>query len=408
MNFKKSIFVILIFLLIFPIAFAELSLRTSKFEYSKGEIIIIDGNTSSNVSLKVYATNGNKKIFDGIVRRDENRAFEQRLRTDCSYPSGEYKIDATIQEDSSTQTIVVKSSRECAFLTVAFLSPSPTVYKRTESFDVSVKVTDSGKIINNAKVFFWGLDGGQQRLAFKGEGIYSFESFKIPFDSKLFDWQLMVTAIANTPSGTFGGENTVMLSLVNGAIDIDVVKPKAKEFSFGQPLELIINPKYPSSENVFGANARAVIGEKSFNFAEVSAGEYVLSIPTDDLNNAVLKIDLIAVDSVGNSGQSTISLEPSGYWFWFLQRNAIFYIFPILFIAYLVFLSWRQSRASFKKISLEKKKTKMLELKKKLQNDYFNQGIISRETYNEQAENLDGELGEIEQKLLELKKKQEV
>lgn len=405
---NSKFLIIILFLFFLPFAFSEFSLHSSKYDYAKNEIIIIDGNSSSNVSMSIFATNGSKKIFEGVVKTDNNGTFEHRIKTDCSFPSGEYKIEAHTPYDSASATIFLKNSRECAFLTVTFVSPSPTIYRRTESFDVTVKVADSGKIINNAKVFFWDLDGRQQKLAFKGDGIYSFESYKIPFDSKLFDWQLMVAAIANTPNGTFGGENSVILSLKQGSININVAKPKASEFSFGQPLELVVNPLYPSGEKILNGSARIKVGEKSFDLKESLPGEYSVVFPTDDLNNALLKIDLFVQDAQGNSGESSIALEPSGYWFWFLQRNAIFYIFPLLFIAYLVFLSFRQGRVSYKKIALEKKKTKLLELKKKLQDDYFNKSLITRETFNEQSDNLDSELAEIEEKLQEMQKKQRV
>ncbi|MDO8538504.1 MAG: hypothetical protein Q7S21_06470 [archaeon] len=406
----NSKFLLLIFLFLFVLLpfVHSLELKSVKYEYLKNEIIMIDGNSESNVAMKIYATSGGKKIFDGVVKTDVNGTFEQRIRTDCSFPSGEYRIEAKTPYDSFSDSIFVKNSRECGFLTLAFVSPSPTTYRRTESFDVSVKITDSGKPINNAKVFFWDLDGKQQKLELKGNGIYSFESYKIPFNSKLSNWELMVTAIANTPLGVYGGENKVNLLIAQGAINVNIVKPKASEFSFGEPFELIINPLYPSGEKILNGQARIKVGEKSFDLKETSSGEYSVVFATDDLNNAVLKIDLVVQDNEGNSGTQTIALTPTGYWFWFLQRNAIFYIFPLLFVAYLVFLSYRQGRVSYKKITLEKKKTKFLELKKKLQDDYFNKSLISREIFNEQTQNLDSELAEIEQKLEETKKKQRV
>jgi hypothetical protein len=181
-----------------------------------------------------------------------------------------------------------------------------------------------------------------------------------------------------------------------------------KEFQYGSVIELQLKPVYPNNTPVENAIVEVEAFGSKFKPEKEENGVYFISFPSKDLGNELVNFVVNASDSAGNTGSKTITLTPVGYWVYFLQNNAIFYVFPVLFLAYVLFLSLREVKSFFSKTRLKRRKKKLGILIKKLQEDYFNKRVISHELYRKQAENYEAELDEIETKLLELEKKQKI
>ncbi len=405
-EFMKKLMVLVFLVFFFSFCFS-LSLSVEKGSFSKGEFIDVNGFSSGKLSLFFIGISGNKEILYSEVQPDVNGFFSFNHFISCTAPAGEWKIIAVDELEEKEIRFSVNSSVECEYLRVDFINPSSSSYFRTQKFDVRVKVTDAGKAVDNAEVFFWDFQGKKKRLYFEGNGIYFFEEVMVPVNAEIKKWNLMVTAVSGGKEKD-GGSNIVFFDVKTAPIKIEVISPTIKEFDFGKPLNLKVLPKYPDDSIISEAGLWIEINDERINLEQDSSGVFYAIVPTEDFNAEVLYINIFAQDSYGNLGNISLDLEPKGHLYFYIAQNAIVYIFPALFIFYVVFVSFKEGRTFVNRIILKRKRKKILILMKKLQDDYFNKQMISREVYLEQYEDYKNNLDQLENKMTELKKKQEL
>lgn len=403
---KKFLFLFL-FIFCFSSVFA-LSFDLAKGNYSKGEFIDFNGLALGEVSVVLTASPGNKEIDSFVVKPDENGVFSLKYFISCVDPAGDWKMVVSDAEEESEKAFYVGSSVECEYFRVDFISPSSSSFFRKDKFDVRVKVTDAGKEVNNAEVYFWDFEGNKKRMNFEANGIYYFENVLIPVDSELKKTNFMVVALSGGKE-KYGGSNIVSFEIRRVPIKIELIEPLVKEFNFGKPLELKVKPLYSADESIVSdVKIWVEFNNEKFNLVKEQEGIYSLTVPTEDLNSEIFYVNVFAEDSFGNSGTLSLDFEPKGYLYFYIAQNAIVYIFPALFVIYIVFVSFKQGRVFVNRLFLKRKRKKLLILMKKLQDDYFNKQIISREVYAEQYDNYNNELDKLESEMAELEKKQEL
>jgi hypothetical protein len=402
----KKFFVLVFFLFLLSFAFS-FDVSSVKGSYSKGEFIDLNGFSSDKVSLVFIASPGEKKVLNSIVQPDSNGFFSFNYFIPCTDPVGQWKVIVSDAESEKELNFYVNSSVECEYLRVDFINPSSSSYFRTQKFDVRVKITDAGKVVDNAEVYFWDFGGNKKRLYFEGNGVYFFEEVEISIDAEVKKWELMVTAFSPGQEKD-GGSNIVSFEIRKVPLQLQLVSPAIKEFNFGKPLDLRIRPVYSDDSPVSGIKVWAEFNNQRAELEEISSGLYSVVINTADLNAEIFYVNVFAEDNYGNTGSSSFDFEPKGYLYFYIAQNAIVYIFPALFIFYVLFVSFKEGRIFVRRALLKRKRKKLLILMKKLQEDYFNQQLISREVYTEQFDDYKRQLDQIEQNIIELRQKQEI
>jgi len=403
----KKLFVLLFFLMLVSFAFS-LSVSVPKGNYSKGEYLDINGSASGAVDFVFTSLQGNKNVLNAVKESDGNKEFSFRHFISCTDPSGDWIINIKDEYEEEQQIrIYVNSSVQCEFLRVDFISPSSSSYFRTQKFDVRVKLTDAGKEVNNAEVYFWDFFGDKKRMYFESNGIYYFEGVEIPVDAEIKKWDLMVVSVSGDKEKN-GGSNIVSFDVTKVPIDLKLINPAIKEFTFGKILLLKVKPVYPDSSPAQEVKVWVEYNGMKFDLEDDSLGNYFIDIPTEDLNAEIFYLNVFAEDIYGNSGNLSLNLEPKGQLYFYIAQNAIVYIFPIIFIVYVLFVSFKEGNVFVKRLLLKRKKKKLLILMKKMQDDYFNRQIISREIYLKQFDDYNRELDQLENRLTELQKKQEL
>ncbi len=405
-DLMKKILFLLFFLFLFSFVFS-LSFELSQGSFTKGEFFDVNGFSSGSVNIFVSAFPGEKKVFEAVVQPDENNFFFFRRFIPCTDPLGDWTISFFDSNETIEKMFNVKSSVKCEYLRVNFIDPSSSSYYRTEKFDVRVKITDAGKNVENAEAYFWDFNGNKKRLYNQGNGIYFFEDIGIPVDAEIKEFELMVTAVSGTKEKN-GGSNKVSFEVRSVPITLEVIKPAVREFNFGQSLEIIVKPVYPDGSLAFDAVVRAEYNSEKYTLKEKENGEHYIIIATEDLNAEIFYVNLLVEDAFGNTGSLSLNLEPKGHLYYIIAQNAIVYVFPVLFIIYVIFVSFKEGRTFVNRLLLKRKRKKLLILMKKLQDDYFNKQLIARTVYLEQYDDYKHELDGIEQKIYSLEKKQEI
>lgn len=403
----KNKFLVLLFLFCFVSFVASLSVEIPKGSYEKGEYLDLNGFSDGKVNFFVYALPGDKTVLSSVVEPDEKGFFSFKYFISCNDPLGEWVVLVKDDKEEKELRFSVNSSVKCEFLRVDFISPSSSSYFRTQVFDVRVKVTDAGIPVNNATVYFWDFNGTKKRMYFEGNGIYYFENVLIPVNAAIEKKSLMVTALAGDQQKN-GGSNVVSFDVRLVPIKIVLIKPLIKEFNFGDPLELEVKPVYSDNQLVSDVKVWVEFNNEKFNLQKNQSGNYFIVIPTEDLNAEIFYINVLAEDKYFNLGNLALSLEPKGHLYYFIAQNAIVYVFPLIFVLYVLFVSFKEGKTFVKRILYKRERKKLLILMKKLQDDYFNRQIISREVYFQQYENYNRELDKLENKITELKNKQEL
>lgn len=401
---------ILLFALILSFDVSALSFSSDKSSYYKGETIVVEGTAKGTIDFNIM-TREKLEVTKGKITGAIDGNFSFTYKTSCNDPEGEWIITVNDSMDVNQLRVNVSSvlgKDRCRYLKIKFLSPSSSFLNRTDSFNITVEVTDAREKVNSAKVYFWNLDGMKTAMYRTGDGIYSFKNYYVKPNALLGERNLKVTAM-DVGEEVRGGEENIKFSIERAQIQFDIIQPKQlKEFIFGNPLRIELIPRYPNNESVREPSLKSSVGDERFDLNKSEGNLYWIEIPTHELNNEIITITLEATDAYGNSGRRVLSLKPVGYWYFIIQQNAIFFVFPALFVIYILYLSVREGRIFFKRTSLNRRKKKLLILKEKLQDDYFNKQMITRKIFYDQLQEYDLELEEVDEKLSELGRKQEL
>ncbi|MEW6295009.1 MAG: hypothetical protein AB1467_01795 [Candidatus Diapherotrites archaeon] len=393
----------------------SLTIQTDNKTYFKGDQIKIEGQAVEFAELNITGTKGNKEIRSLKAGPGIKEFYSFTYNISCLDPEGEWLLTVRDANTTETKKIYVSSSPEpgknyCQFLKIKFLSPSSTTYIRTSSLNISVEITDAGIPVSNAEAYYWDLEGRKNRLSFVGNGIYSLRDLNYYIKPDALTGQAEITVIAQAlVSDKFhGGEQSLPINIEPAAIDLEIRKPIGNDFIYGSPIRIELDAVYPDGSSPKNATVKFSYGKEQDIDLNKTKGFYWAEIASYNLKNELLTIEIRAGDQFGNKGKTTLNLNPLGYWYFILQQNAIFFIFPALFIIYISYLSVKEARIFIDKIRLQRRKRKLVELKKKLQDDYFNKQLISRQIFYQQSENYELELDQIEERLQDLAKKQEI
>jgi hypothetical protein len=380
--------------------FLTLEVKGDSFE--KGDKIVIKGN--ANVEVEVTAYNEERIVFSKKVPVEGNE-FYLEYETSFTDPKGEWKIVARDGLNTKEELVTVLETRESSFLSLVFLSPAPTTFRRTETIGVSVKVSDAGSPLSEANVYFWGADGEKINLLHKEDGIYS-ETYRIPENGISGPWNLTVVASHRKIGETIGGEGKIALYVEKSPLEIVLVDPVNKEFYFDKPMEIKVKVLYYDGSTMTDGNILVGLSQVkdygSFPMKSINDGLFTVSVPLMLFENQILSVHFEVSDVYGNSTNQIIGFEPRDYLFYLIKANIL--IIGVILIVGVgsAFLIFTKTKTHLDKKTLFAENKRLYALKKKNQKNYLVERSISRDDFDKRDAELDTQIRDVRNSMRKL------
>jgi hypothetical protein len=379
-----------------------LTLEVKEDSFEKGDRIVIRG--KANVEVEVTAYNEERIVFSEKVPV-EGSGFYLEYETSFTDPTGEWRIVAEDGLNSKEELVTVSETRESSFLSLVFLSPAPTTFRRTETIEVSVKVSDAGSPLSEAQVYFWGADGDKISLSHTGEGIYS-KTYRIPEDGISGPWNLTAVASHRKIGETIGGEGKIALYVEKSPLTIVLVDPVNLEFYFDKPVEIKVNVLYYDESTMSDGNVLVGLSQVndygSFPMKLSKDGLFTVSVPLMLFENQILSVHFEASDIYGNSSDQIIGFEPRDYLIYLIKANILIIGVVIIVLAGSAFLVFTKTKTHLDKKTLFAEEKRLYALKKKNQKNYLVERSITRVDFDKRDAELDVQIRDVKNSMMRL------
>ncbi len=381
---------IFIFILALALLAHSLAISTNKITYKKGETIQLAGfsNTTNATSARLKIFFENYTIFEGSAPLNRSR-FTLNYTVSPLDPSGAWRADVDVGNESAEKNITISHSAESAFYLVKIQNPLPISYSRTENIEIRARITDAGEPIIGASAFAF-LFGEKIPLVEIGNGVYS-AGMAIPFNLSLGARTVRVTAMKTTENKTYGGEAAGAFTVEPARIIVAFIEPHEEILAQGEPVEIKIELHYDSGASVQNPviNARAGGGEMIFDCTES-----ICSAGFSGAREGVVDFFVDVKDEAGNSGSATKTITFRASQVNLLLQSAV----PVFLFLVLLTVLLFALRARKRKTARESERKEILALMKKLQEDYYAKGKGDRKSYERR-------LSEYKQRLARLERK---
>jgi len=386
----------------------DLEINLNKEEFALGDIIEISGSLERLgkpliVEISIDFIFRNRKIFGTTVLPDSNGLFSLSRHTSLIDPAGVWTIEAKTEDVKKNLGLVqldvnFSSPEKTAFFVVGFIEPVAKAFNRGRQINFLVKVRDSSnKAVSDALVE--AVMPGEKRISLEevSPGNYG-GSFNIPFDFSLGEQQLTATVSKVIGETLYGGFASTTIFINKAPMTMEIIAPEKTIYNLGETIDFKLRLLYEFNIPVNNADIDLFAGEKKIRAKELGGGYYAASysIAEDEAGPMVIRVE--AKDEFENSAKEELNFEikPVLPLTIFLTRNPVILaavIVAVLFAAVVLFLFAKN--ILLLKI-LERKKEELVALKKKLQEQYFNEKTVESseyypllDKYNEELEKLD-------------------
>ncbi len=371
--------------------------KVNKETFLKGESLEVSGGAAGTVTIS--AVSGDRQVFERkLPLEPDANSFSFSRQISMLDPKGSWMLSVSDANSAGKKEIIVNPTRESEFLVITFLSPSAGVYTRTSTVSLAVRLTDAGEAVTDGLVDAWDAAGAKIRLNNNGDGTYG-TAYKIPPEAKKGVWTIKATAIRESRPEEIGGENSADVEIDSTPITIDVLEPKATEFQVGKTVPIKLKLSYPDGSVVKDASVAVTANYQLISLKEEGLGIYSARLIPDVSEEQLVEIRAEAKDKFENAGQKRFDLKPTGYWIHTVKENAVFYVFPLVFVLYILFLTVKEIRFFVGRTRLRRRKQQLLLQKKKLQEDFYAKNLLAKPTYDVRNAELNNELNEVRGKL---------
>lgn len=376
-----------------------MEVQINKPNYQKGEEITIIG-TQAEGFVEITAKNGSMDVFNArVLPVDGNFLFERKI--DYLDPKGIWRITVKDAKTASEKNVLVNPNREAEYLVITFKSPAPAAYARTTNIDVTVEVKDAQQPVLDALVYVWGLKGEKLQLQGKGDGSYSLP-YALPVDGAIGEFSL--TAVASAMTGAekkdkVGGEMSLKLKVETSPVNIEILEPKADEIELGEKQILQLRLSYANNNPVKNAEITALAEHLNIIVDEKEDGIYEGTFVVEDSEAGVMELRVKASDAHSNKGELKKSIKLKSEVFFLLKENLTLYIFPIIFVGYILVLAGNEASYFLRRALLRRRKQQLLLMKRNLQKQYYQDRALDQATFERRNAEVDTELNEIRTKL---------
>jgi len=377
---------------------------TDKSSYVKNERVLISGSVKNARGEFVSGTASllinNETVLLSVI----NGFFNASYLTNVIDPSGVWDLvflygDSFNNTGRSDSSINITSPSEGTYYTVDITSPLRGAVNRGDRVTITSQVMLGSTLVSDAYVYALMPDGSKAELSGIDDGVYS-SSVTISNDALIGNWNLDVIA----SKGSFSGVSRVKMYVSVTEIDLEVLSPTKTSFSLGDDVVIIVKASYPDGAPVLLPSINVSVGSDNVPLLNNGDGVYssVYSIGQMSDFNILMKV----TDESNNFANESVTILVSGTSPLYYFKSYPYIIWPL--IGGLVFGGFLLASNLFRCKSLSGlniKKDKIIELKKCMQDEYFNKKSMSRERYNELVCKYDSELQAVNDKMMKAKKK---
>lgn len=393
----------------------DISIQLEKEFFSLGEFLRFSGSLKkrgepidSNVTVSL--SSGGKQFFSKVISPDKNGNFSFEHHTSLADPAGEWTVSLSTFDKFYNEGLLAKKMRVLSpeagiFFLIDFIEPSKKAISRGEQMTVIVKVSDiEGKSVNTADVFIELPDKSTVSLKEVSAGVYS-GVFAIPVDMQLGDQQLSVKASKAFGNITEHGAASTTIFVNKVPLTLEVLSPKESIFNLGETIYLKFKLLYGVGKPVEGAKLELEYQGKKFRASDEGSGIYTHKLKLVDVNFTELSIKVSADDSKSNTAEKelffTIKQTYTPISFFLKDPLTTIGISAVALIALLLISIF--SYTAIHLSALEKRKSELTELKRKLQESYFNLKTINTDQYKKASDNYSTELNRINAEITSIK-----
>jgi len=399
----KKILIAVVFIVIFlllqntltansPDSNFTINLHTDKNDYNKGERIHINGNITSNTSNNISFSNN---VTIKLKKNNWERTFKTKI-TNNSYdsyynisygdPEGIWNITVETYENgnniSNYKTINVTLPSDTVRYKVVWYSPPESAqYKRGETFNASIFVTEDGVGVTNLTTNCVLPNLDKINLSEIKQGYYR-GSYKIPWNCKTGIWVLTFEGTKNVEGSLRAGGGNSSITIKPAIINIDLLEPSLDQYYLNDKIEIKVKLTYKDNTNVKNAEVTAEILNENYSLKEGNNDTYSTNYTILDENTGSILIEISTQDQNDNTGsiKKVISIVKKQE-----TESIIITILPIIIAILIItivtyFLSKRLKFLRMQDVQEEIKEVKRLQ--DEAAEKYYKKGSISRQSYD--------------------------
>lgn len=395
-----------------------LTLATDNESYLKGHTIQVSGtvktpkgNFVSSGTATIQFSSGDWSQQSTVQISDG--AFSDNYTISYADPVGTWTVTISAQDNlnnsgSTSKNITVVTPSGTAYYNVDILSPLPGVaYSRGEKVLIATRVTEGSVAVENAGVTFTAPDGKKIVLSETAPGTYSTQ-YTIDWGDPLSDWYLSVEGQRMTENTLKAGGNYLKIEVEPATLQVNIISPAESALKEGESVEVKVEVSYPDGRPVENAAviARTSNGE-NLNLVAKGSGVYstTYTVSSEDIGGLTLQISV--ADSSGNLGSksSTVTVVAMGaaevvvFRYWWALLSVIIGVGVVS--AYVV----HRMRVAARLDNIKKEMTELDKLEKQAVIDYFKNGSITRNIFDDLVKGYEERRAdlEMEEKMLESK-----
>ena len=233
----------------------DVTLHTDKDRYLKGQTIHLFGNatTTSGYPLTsgsvIFIITTNQRNMS-LVTRLHNSSYEYFYPISYGDDEGQWTIQARVVGNASQvgiQTTHVTVSLPLGIMryTVDFYSPpNSAVYRRGDSFSISVYVTENSRGVQNATTRCRIPSMETVSLLEYSPGNYK-QNYTIPWNAPLGELFFTVESTKNVSGALKAGGSVLSITVQPAPLQLTVVKPVSLQVSAPSSISLEVRVQYP-------------------------------------------------------------------------------------------------------------------------------------------------------------------
>lgn len=397
-----------IFLIVFALLFIvttafALNITTEKKQYLKGEVISFEIDCQANAEFMFALSQQQHKIISITATCPPEGKYSYKYPTTPADPSGEWNalaVQGSKQAEIRTSLLHVPTS---AYYVLNFLSPVAGQHERTKTIRISVLATDASTPVDDAQLFFWGVNGEKLMLTHSENGIYLFD-YEIPYDTELKEWELLATADKIVEGQHYGGENRINIEIIKAPISIKVLEPLLQTYKLGLELPILIEARYFNGKPLQQPTLTAQISSTILPLVRIDDLNYQGSHLLGGEDFGALTITITAIDAVGNSGTKSIEIVTTGWFEWFISVSLPYMLALAVAVIAAILIFRRKMKSHLQLMHLRRERQKLTVLLEKLQHSYFEKGCISRKEYSTALAEYKSKLADINRRIAGMEK----
>jgi len=380
---KLTLIGIVLVLLIIPIN--ALTLKSESASYEKGQELIFSGNCDEGKLHKIRGELDNAEIFEDQINCFDSK-FSFKYKTTFLDPSGNWKIYFFTQENETvlneTQiNLIVKPISDSSYYRITFLSPSGFSFKRAETILITIELTDSGKIVDDAVIVMYDSFGRKINLKPEGNGVYDI-NYSIPFNAVVGEWEIIILAENQKEGKIFGGERKLAVTITEALFNFNIIEPSLQTYEQSDTIPIKFETYYSNGVKLTQSkikSAELIVGNQKIPLEINSENELFLAYNPTFAGNQTLIFSV--TDNSGNKGEEKVNLVVTCSLTCMIKSYGLIVLVVVLLIIIFSKLFYAKIKYSLQLNSLKKEKEKNLQLIKNLQEEYFSKGIMPSKSY---------------------------